>query len=94
MGGDVPPDLLEDSRSWFPSTLLMRGARDEWNTQAKLDADFAALRPRCTDARKVVLDAGHEWTVDAAEEAGRWLTSLSLPSTRGAAAPPPPSETR
>jgi predicted esterase len=91
-GGDVPPDLLEDSRSWFPPALLMRGARDEWYTQAKLDADFGALRPRCTEVRKVVLEAGHEWTADAAREAGLWLTSL--PFARGAAGPPRPNGTR
>ncbi|HXG54865.1 MAG TPA: hypothetical protein VNJ03_05750, partial [Vicinamibacterales bacterium] len=62
VGGDVPPELLEDPAATFPPVLLARGARDEWYTAAKLDADMAALTARGVRAESLVYDGGHEWT--------------------------------
>jgi dienelactone hydrolase len=62
VGGDVPPELLEDTTLAFPPVLLLRGARDvEWYTPAKFDADVAALGARGTTLRTVVYDGAHEW---------------------------------
>lgn len=61
VGGDVPPELLAEATSGFPSVLLARGERDEWYTHAKFDADVAALRARDVDVRPVVYDGAHEW---------------------------------
>lgn len=61
VGGDVPPELLADAASRFPSVLLARGEQDEWYTQAKFDADVAALRARDVEVRPVVYDGAHEW---------------------------------
>jgi predicted esterase len=62
VGGDVPPELREDTRLVFPPVLLLRGARDvEWYTPAKFDADVAALTARGTTLRTVVYDGAHEW---------------------------------
>jgi predicted esterase len=62
VGGDVPPELLEDTRLVLPPVLLLRGARDvEWYTPAKFDADVAALTARGTTLRTVVYDGAHEW---------------------------------
>lgn len=68
VGGDVPPELLADDSSSFPPTLLLRGARDEWYTAAKLEADRNALEARGVPVQAIVYDAGHEWT--AAVSAG------------------------
>jgi predicted esterase len=62
VGGDVPPELLADDASAFPPVLLARGERDEWYSQAKFDADVAALRARDVDIRPVVYDGAHEWS--------------------------------
>jgi len=62
VGGDVPPELLEDTMLEFPPVLLLRGARDvDWYTPAKFDADVAALTARGTTLQTVVYDGAHEW---------------------------------
>jgi len=73
VGGDVPPELLTDAGRRFPPVLLARGARDEWYTQPKLDADVAALTGRGGPVRPLVFDGGHEWTARVAEAAGQFL---------------------
>lgn len=64
VGGDVPPELLEDTTIRFPPTLLVRGERDEWYTAQKLDADAAVLRARSIVASTLVHPAAHEWTAE------------------------------
>lgn len=73
VGGDVPPELLADASSSFPPVLLARGARDEWYTQAKFDADAAALKARGVELRAVVYDGAHEWNAVVAALAGEML---------------------
>jgi dienelactone hydrolase len=76
VGGDVPPELLQDPGAMFPAVVLARGTRDEWYTQAKLDADVAALKARGVVVEPLVVDAGHEWTVAVNEAAARFLQKL------------------
>lgn len=76
VGGDVPPELTRDPGARFPGVLLVRGARDEWYTQDKLDMDLAALGPRAAAVRPLVVDAGHEWTPEVSRAAGELLASL------------------
>jgi len=67
VGGDVPPELLSDPSTVFPPVLLLRGNRDvEWYTQAKLDADVAALTARGARVETVVYDGAHEWNAAVA----------------------------
>jgi predicted esterase len=73
VGGDVPPELLADSSATFPPVLLLRGARDEWYTQAKYDADVAALRQRGAAVQPVTCDAAHEWTAEVSTHAATAL---------------------
>jgi predicted esterase len=73
LGGDVPPELLQDPAARFPAVLLARGANDDFYTQAKLDADVAALQARNTDVRAIVFDGAHEWTPEFSREAGQFL---------------------
>jgi predicted esterase len=73
VGGDVPPELFAAPDARFPPTLLVRGQHDDWYTQAKLDADIAALQARGADVRAAVLDVRHEWTTAVSVEAGHFL---------------------
>lgn len=76
VGGDVPPELLTDTVQ-YPSILFARGVRDEWLTQAKFDADLAALTARGAAARPVLYDGAHEWNADVAAAAAEFLEGLA-----------------
>jgi predicted esterase len=73
VGGDVPPELLADTGTTFPPVMLMRGHREEWYTDAKMQADVEALRARAVDVSPIVCDGGHEWTHATSAAAGEWL---------------------
>jgi predicted esterase len=77
VGGDVPPELLAETRVRFPTVLLARGRADEWYTANKYDADLSALRARGVDVHGLVYEAGHEWTAAVTAGAARWLDSLT-----------------
>ncbi len=78
VGGDVPPELLDDPTFRFPPVLLARGMKDEWHTQVKLDADVSALESRGVAVRSFVHPDGHEWTEAVAREAERFLAGCRL----------------
>jgi dienelactone hydrolase len=78
VGGDVPPELLEDPSIIFPPVLLTRGERDDWYTAAKVEADLAALRGRQVPVDSLVYQGGHEWTPAVARTAAEWLRSKLL----------------
>jgi hypothetical protein len=80
VGGDVPPELLADSSAMFPPVVLARGASDEWYTQAKLDADVAALEARGAAVERLVFDGGHEWTPAVNEAAAAFIKTLTADS--------------
>jgi len=73
VGGEIPPELLEDRNLHFPPVLLARGARDEYYTQAQIDRDAAALRTRGGEVQILIADAAHDWTVEVSREAGHFL---------------------
>jgi predicted esterase len=76
VGGDVPPELTADPGARFPAVVMVRGERDEWFTQSKLDADVAALTARGVQVRPVVVEGGHEWTPAVTAAAGSFLRSI------------------
>jgi predicted esterase len=76
VGGEIAPELLAEPGARFPPVVLVRGTRDEWYSQAKLDADVAALEARRVAVRAVVFDGGHEWSGDAAQAAGELLAAV------------------
>lgn len=76
IGGDVPPELLADPSSAFPPVLLVRGERDEWFTQAKMDADVRALHQRGVAVTRVEHQGAHEWTDAVSDAAAAFLSSL------------------
>lgn len=76
VGGDVPPELLLDPHSAFPSVLLARGIRDEWFTPEKFRADLNALAARSGRVRAHEFDGGHEWNDAVALAAADFLQSV------------------
>src|SRR5829696_769203 len=76
VGGDVPPELLEDMTLAFPAVLLARGERDDWYTSAKLEADVRALRARGTRVETLVYPGAHEWTAEVAAAAAGFIRRL------------------
>jgi predicted esterase len=77
VGGDVPPELLADPAVSFPRVLLARGAREDWYTDEKLQADVQALTARGVQVTSLVYDAGHDWTHEVAVAAGEFLADVS-----------------
>jgi predicted esterase len=75
VGGDVPPELLEDESRRFPPALLARGEQDEWYTAAKLQSDVSALNTRGAAPEILVYAGGHEWTAEVSAAAGAFLSS-------------------
>ena len=75
IGGDVPPELLDDRSLQFPSVFFARGERDEWLTQSRFDADVAALTARGAPPRSLVYDGAHEWNAAVATAAGEFLVN-------------------
>ena len=84
VGGDVPPELLEDRSLGFPAVLMLRGTRDEWHTQARFESDVESLTARARRIESVVFDGGHEWSTAASESAGTFLSSVQLSRSCGA----------
>jgi predicted esterase len=74
VGGDVPPELLADAKT-FPPVLLVRGSRDEWLSAEKFRADLNALAGSGR-VRALEFDGGHEWNAVVAEAAGDFLSTL------------------
>ena len=77
VGGDVPPELLADSSVEFPAVLLAKGDADEWYTTEKLNADVAGISARGRQPLVFLHPGGHEWAVDVADAAGRFIQKLS-----------------
>ena len=76
IGGDVPPELLADRSVRVPPLLLARGERDEWLTQAKFEADVAALTVSNAPVQSVVYDGAHEWNGAVSSAAGEFLRRM------------------
>jgi predicted esterase len=76
VGGDVPPELLEDTARGFPPLLLARGERDDWYTTAKLEVDVRALRARGSHVEPLVYPAGHEWAPEVTDAAAGFIQRI------------------
>jgi predicted esterase len=62
LGGDVPPDVGDDTAITLPRVLIGRGLHDEWYTEEKVSADLSRLRARGAEVEIVRFAGGHEWT--------------------------------
>ena len=76
VGGDVPPELLENAAIQFPAVFLARGLRDEWLTPERFDRDVGALTMRGVALTTKVYDAGHEWNAEVAHAIGDFLNTI------------------
>ena len=77
VGGDVPPELVEDPSLRFPAVLLARGSRDEWLTEPRFEKDVAALRSRAAGVEPLVYDGAHEWNLVVSDAIGAFLSRIS-----------------
>lgn len=75
LGGDVPPEVKSDGGP-LPPVLLARGARDDWYTAEKFEADLAFLRTR-THVTPWLFDGGHEWSDAFRAAAAEFLAEVS-----------------
>ena len=77
LGGDMPPELrtVALSRAW-PRVLIGAGDAETWYTEAKVQADVAALQSLGVTLEIVRYRGGHEWTDEFRAAAGRWLKEL------------------
>ena len=73
VGGDVPPELLEDSSVQFPRVLMLRGENDRWYGAEPFMEDADALRERGVQVSAVTVPGSHAWTVDVAAVIGEFL---------------------
>jgi predicted esterase len=77
LGGDIPPELKDAPADAFPAGLVAGGARDEWYTAAKMDADCALLAAKGVRHEPFRFDGGHEWTDAFRIALGRFLSALA-----------------
>jgi predicted esterase len=77
LGGDVPPELLDDPAVRFPRVLLARGNRDPLYAQETWDRNVARLRDRGTQVEALLFDGGHEWTDEFRLRAAKLITELT-----------------
>ena len=73
VGGDVPPELDAAALSRIARVLICRGARDEWYTTAKFDADIGRLRVAGVAVTPLTFDGGHEWSEPVVRAAATFL---------------------
>lgn len=76
LAADVPPDIASASSASLPPTLIGRGTRDEWYSEAKHAQDIATLARLGTSVDNCVFEGGHEWGQDFYEAAGQFLARL------------------
>jgi predicted esterase len=62
LAADVPPDVAAGPTAPLPPTLIGRGVRDGWYTEAMQAADAAALERLGVRPEICVFDGGHAWT--------------------------------
>ena len=73
LGGDLPPDVGDDTAVHLPPVLIGRGLRDEWYTEEKLGKDLERLKARGAEVEVVRFDGGHAWTDEFRSAVGSFL---------------------
>ena len=73
VGGDVPPELLQDRSVTFPRVLMLRGEEDRWHEAEPFAEDAKALRERGVQVIAMTVPGGHAWTADVAAAIGEFL---------------------
>ena len=62
LAADAPPDVIGQQNVTLPPVLIGRGTTDDWYTETKQAADFAALARIGARVEGCVFEGGHEWT--------------------------------
>lgn len=76
LGGDLPPDVKENSAARWPPTLLGRGSQDEYYSEEKFKDDLSFLEER-TQVTPCLFAGGHEWAPPFLDAAGAFLSQVS-----------------
>jgi len=76
VGGDVPPELGPDRLGALGRVLVCRGARDDWYTPEKFQADVHRLRTAGADVVAFEFEGKHEWSAPVLERAAAFLREL------------------
>lgn len=79
LGGDIPPELKEDTSLRWPRVLIGVGDREEWYAGDKLENDVTFLKQRRIPYELVRFEGGHEWTEAFRAAVGRFLSAESRP---------------
>jgi predicted esterase len=74
--GDVPPELDPVALARVPAALIAHGARDEWYTAQKFDADVRRLGDAGVRVRPVPFEGAHEWSDDVTRSVSVFLNEL------------------
>jgi predicted esterase len=76
LAADVPPDIAAGPTAPLPATLIGRGARDDWYTEAKQESDRQALHALGVRPEFCVFDEGHVWAQPFRQAAAGMLERL------------------
>jgi predicted esterase len=76
LAADIPPDVAAGPTAPLPPTLIGRGTRDAWYTDAKQERDRQALEALGVHAEVCVFDDGHVWAEPFRRAAGTMLERL------------------
>ncbi len=77
LAGDIPPEMKDAPAESFPIALVAGGTRDEWYTEAKMQADLKLLEEKGAPHGSFRFDGGHEWTEEFRAELGKFLSALA-----------------
>ena len=77
LAGDVPAEISDWSGGSLPPTLLGRGLKDQWYSEAKMGGDLEVLKSLNTEVSTCEFDDGHVWHDDFRQAAGRFLAEIS-----------------
>lgn len=73
VGGDVPPEIDNQSLASIESALICRGTRDEWYGSEKYEKDLTRLRAAGVSVQALEFTGGHAWSDEVREAAREFL---------------------
>jgi predicted esterase len=76
LAADIPPDVAAGPTAPLPATLIGRGTRDAWYTDAKQESDRQALLALGIRPELCVFDEGHVWAAPFRDAAAKMLARL------------------
>jgi len=77
LGGDIPPELAQDSSIVWPRVVLARGDSDTFYTLDTFMQDASLLERAGALAAQIAYEGGHEWREPFRRAAGEFLKGLT-----------------